>query len=177
MIDQWGMPEDDAFRKRIYKLGHKLSDAHSPILVFAGQVNKHFLSVENHRHMSMRQPKCLRRSNKFLIPVGPFMDKWGSDLGESKKLSMDEKGEIICAFLEGFNRQDQALGYVRAYHGMIKSLPNGLDSLEQNIPYDVVSTLRNSNFGELAKVSEEEMISNYKTKLEKFVCPVTGLSF
>lgn len=177
VIDQWEMSEDDPFRKRIYKLGHKLNDAHSPILVFAGQVNKEFCSVENHRHMSMRQPKCLRRSNKFLIPVGPFMDKWGRDLGESKNLSMDEKGEIVCAFLEGFKRQDQALGYVRAYHGMMNALPRGLETLEQNIPYDVVRELRESKFGELALVSEEEMLEQYRQKLNNFICPVTGLRF
>ena len=177
VIDQWEMPEDDAFRKRIYKLGHKLNDAQNPILVYAGQVNKAFLSVENHRHMSMRQPKCLRRSNKFLIPVGPFMDKWGRDLGESKLLTNDEKGEIVCAFLEGFNRQDTALGYVRAFHGMMSVLPNGLDTLEQNIPYDVMSVLRNSRFGQLAKFSEEEMVASYKTSLDNFICPVTNMKF
>ncbi len=177
VIDQWEMPEDDTFRKRIYKLGHRLNDAQNPILVYAGQVNKAFLSVENHRHMSMRQPKCLRRSNKFLIPVGPFMDKWGRDLGESKLLSNDEKGEIVCAFLEGFSRQDAALGYVRAFHGMMSVLPNGLDTLEQNIPYDVMSELRNSRFGQLAKFSEEEMVESYKKSLESFVCPVTNIKF
>jgi hypothetical protein len=177
VIDQWGMAEDDPFRKRIYKLGHKLNDAQSPILVYAGQVNKAFLSVENHRHMSMRQPKCLRRSNKFLVPVGPFMDKWGRDLGDSKNLTLDEKGEIVCAYLEGFNRQDKALGYVRAFHGMMSVLPNGLETLEQSISYDVMKELRDSKFGQLAKVSEEEMISNYKKMLDDFVCPVTNLKF
>jgi hypothetical protein len=177
VIDQWEMNEDDSFRQRIYKLGHKLNPSQSPILVFAGQVNKAFLSVENHRHMSMRQPKCLRRSHKFLIPVGPFMDKWGKDLGESPDLTLEEKGEIVCAFLEGYKRQDTAIGYIRAFHGMMNSLTNGLDSLEQNIPYDVVSELRSSHFGELAKMSESEMISLYKNKLDNFICPITQMKF
>lgn len=177
VIDQWEMPEDDAFRKRIYKLGHKLNDAQNTILVFTGQVNKAFCSVENHRHMSMRQPKCLRRSNKFLIPVGPFMDKWGRDLGESKNLTLDEKGEIIAAFVEGYKRQDTALGYVRAYHGMLSKLPDGLESLEQNLSYDFVQELKTSKFGELAKVSEEEMVADYKKRLDDFVCPITNMKF
>lgn len=177
VIDQWEMPEDDAFRKRIYKLGHKLNDAQNPILVFTGQVNKAFCSVENHRHMSMRQPKCLRRSNKFLIPVGPFMDKWGRDLGASDKLTLDEKGEIVAAFVEGHKRQDTALGYVRAYHGMLESLPGGIESLEQCLPYDLIQELKTSKFGELAKVSEEDMVAQYKKRLEDFICPVTGMKF
>lgn len=177
VIDQWEMADDDPFRKRIYKLGHKLNPAQNPILVFAGQVNKEFLSVENHRHMSMRQPKCLRRSNKFLIPVGPFMDQWGRDLGAAKNLTLDEKGEIVNAFLEGFNRQDKAYGYIRAFHGMMKVLPRGLETLEQNISYDVMQTLRVSPFAERARVSEEEFLLMNKKKLEAFVCPVTGLKF
>ena len=177
VIDQWEMPEDDAFRKRIYKLGHKINDDQSPILVFTGQVNKAFCSVENHRHMSMRQPKCLRRSNKFLIPVGPFMDKWGRDLGASNNLSLDEKGEIVAAFVDGHKRQNAALGYVRGYHGMLKTLPDGIESLERCLPYDLIRDLKTSNFGELAKVTEDEMLSQYKRRLEDFICPITGMKF
>ena len=72
VIDQWGMSEDDPFRKRIYKLGHRLNENAHPILVYSGQVNKEFLSVENHRHMSMRQAKCLRRSRQFLFQLAPL---------------------------------------------------------------------------------------------------------
>lgn len=177
VIDQWKMDDDDPFKKRIYKLGHKLNDSQNSILVFSGQINKAFLSVENHRHMSMRQAKCLRRSNKFLIPLGPFMDKWGKDLGESPLLSLDEKGEIVCAFLEGFFRQDTALGYVRAYHGLVNSLPSGLNTLEKSIPYDVVEKIQTSRFGQLAKFSEADLIATYKKKLEEFLCPITGMKF
>lgn len=108
VMDQWQMPEEDPFRMRIYKLGHKLNPAYSPILAYSGQVNKAFLSVENHRHMSMRQPKCLRRSHRFLIPVGPFMETWGETLGKASDLSLAEKGEIVAALYEGYKRQDQA---------------------------------------------------------------------
>ena len=177
VIDQWEMSDDDPFKKRIYKLGHRLNENFNPILVYAGQVNKAFLSVENHRHMSMRQPKCLRKSHKFLIPVGPFMDKWGRDLGESPLLSLEEKGEIVAAFYEGFKRQDQALGYVRAFHGMMSALPKGLESLEVCLPFDLISELKKSRFGELAKISETQTIEHYKNELEKFVCPVTQIKF
>ncbi len=177
VIDQWEMPEEDLFRKRIYKLGHKLNVAQSPILVFSGMVNKEFLSVENHRHMSMRRPRCLRRSNKFLIPVGPFMDQWGRDLGETKLLTLEEKGEIVYALLDGFTRQDKALGYVRAYSGMMNSLPRGLENLEQNISYDICQILKVGEFGKLALMSESDFINSYKEKLEAFVCPITKMKF
>lgn len=177
VIDQWEMPQDDAFRKRIYKLGHQLNENYSPILVYAGQVNKKFLSVENHRHMSMRQAKCLRRSHKFLIPVGPFMDQWGETLGQSQNLTLAEKGEIVGCFYEGFKRQDKAFGYARAYRGLINSLPRGLDSLEADLPFDVVAEIRKSAFQKIADQPQEEFESDFKKSLEEFVCPVTEMKF
>lgn len=177
VIDQWGMAEDDSFRKRIYKLGHITNENYSPILAYAGQVNKKFLSVENHRHMSMRQPRCLRRSNKFLIPVGPFMDSWGQTLGESKELTMDEKGEIIVALFDGWKRQDLAKGYPRAYGAMLRSFPNGIDSLAMNLPFDVVQELKKSKFQTIANLSREDFEKQMAQELEAFECPVTGMRF
>jgi hypothetical protein len=177
VIEQWGMAEDDPFRKRIYKLGHIPSEKYSPVLAYAGQVNKKILSVENHRHMSMRQPRSLRRSNRFLIPVGPFMDSWGKTLGEAKDLSMDEKGEIIVALFDGWKRQDMAKGYPRAYGAMLRTFPNGIDSLAMSLPFDLVQELKKSRFQEIANLSLEEFENNMALELEEFECPVTGMRF
>jgi len=177
VIDQWGMAEDDLFRKRIYKLGHQLNENYHPILVYAGQVNKKFLSVENHRHMSLRQAKCLRRSNQFLVPVGPFMDEWGTNIGSSKILTSAEKGEIVICMYEGYKRQNQAFGYARAYRGLIAALPRGIDSLEADIAFDVVAEIKKSPFTKIADLSLEEFQNEFKKNLEEFECPVTGMKF
>lgn len=177
VIDQWQMPEDDPFRQRIYKLGHALNPNYNPILAYAGQVNKAFLSVENHRHMSMRQAKCLRRSHDFLIPVGPFMDQWGRTLGASAKLTFEEKGEILSCLFEGYKRQDQAYGYARAYHGLVQGLPDGLESLVAFVPFDLLAEIKKSSFQKIADQSEEEFILEYQQKLDQFVCPLTSMKF
>ncbi|HXH73468.1 MAG TPA: hypothetical protein VNJ08_00785 [Bacteriovoracaceae bacterium] len=177
VIDQWGMPLDDPFRLRIYKLGHQLNEKYSPILVFAGQVNKHFLSVENHRHMSMRQARCLRRSSKYLIPVGPFMDEWGDTLGTTPGLTLAEKGEIVAALYEGYKRQDQAYGYARAFGAMIRALPQGLDTLVADIPFDLMLELKKSKFNEIASMEKEEFQLLFRKRLEEFLCPVTSWRF
>lgn len=177
VIDQWNMAQDDPFRKKIYKLGHELSSSYSPILVYAGQVNKAFLSVENHRHMSMRQPKCLRRSHQFLIPVGPFMDQWGRDLGKSELLTLTDKGEIIAALYEGYGRQDQAFGYARAFSGLVNALPQGLDSLVADLPFDLMLELKKGKFGKTAEISQAEFESAMIQRLNSFKCPVSGLIF
>lgn len=165
---QWNMNTNDPFCKRIFKLGHQLNESYDPILVYTGKVNKQFSSQENHRHMSMRQPKCLRKSHKFLIPVGPFMDQWGTDLGESDKLSMEEKAEIVTAFYEGYNRQDQAFGYCRAYGALTNSLDGGLNALEAYLPFDIYQGIKKSKFTELANQPKKEFEAKYITDLNNF---------
>lgn len=177
VIDQWEMPAEDPFRKRIYKLGHELNANYSPILAYAGQVNKAFLSVENHRHMSMRQPRCLRRSHRFLIPVGPFMDDWGKTLGQAEDLTPDEKGEIVVALFEGWKRQDLARGYCRAYGGMMSALPDGIASLERSLPFDLVKEIQGSKFRERAGIPREKFEEEMAQLLQEFVCPLTKLRF
>jgi hypothetical protein len=177
VIDQWNMDPDDPFRKRIYKLGHIPNEHYSPILAYAGQINKALLSVENHRHMSMRQPKCLRRSHHFLIPVGPFMDEWGRTLGETNLLSNEEKGEIVSSLFEGYGRQDRAMGYARAFGGMMKALPEELASLQAHLPFDLVLEIKKSPFYSIGMQGKTEFEDSYRKQLEEFVCPVTGLKF
>jgi hypothetical protein len=177
VIDQWQMSEDDPFRKRIYKLGHKLNEHHSPILFFTGLVNKEFLSVENHRHMSLRQPKCLRNSEKYLVPVGPFMDDWGEMLGRDQNLTRAEKAEIISAFFEGYKRQDKAFGYIRAFRGLLSQLPDGLLSLEAHMPFDLVLEIKKSKFYEESLVPKEEFEQNLIERLQKFRSPLVEYQF
>jgi hypothetical protein len=177
VIVQWKMEESDPFCKSIFKLGHNLNPDYSPILVYTGKVNKELSSKENHRHMSMRQPRCLRKSYQFLIPVGPFMDHWGEILGRSSKLNLMEKGEIVAAFYEGYKRQDQAFGYIRAFKTLIEQLEDGLDTLGQALPYDLIAEISQSKFSELAKISQEEFEADYQNKLSSFTCPITNIQF
>jgi hypothetical protein len=174
---QWEMHETDPFCKSIYKLGHQINDAYDPILVYTGKVNKKFSSKENHRHMSMRQPKCIRKSKDFLIPVGPFMDKWGEDMGKSNKLSLEEKAEIISALYEGYKRQDEAFGYCRAYGALVRGIDGGLEELENYLPFDLLQEIKSSEFTNLAFESLEDFEKRYITELDKFTCPVTNLKF
>jgi hypothetical protein len=177
VIDQWQMPQDDPFRNQIYKLGHQLNPNYDPILAYTGAVNKRMLSVENHRHMSMRQARCLRRSYKFLIPVGPFMDEWGQTLGVAHNLSLAEKAEILVCFFEGFKRQDMAFGYARAYRGLLQALPDGLNTLLDYLAFDVVAEIKKSKFQQMAAITQEEFENDFKVQLEQFKCPETQMEF
>jgi hypothetical protein len=177
VIDQWQMSDDDPFKKRIYKLGHRLNENRSPILFYTGLVNKEFLSVENHRHMSLRQPKCLRKSQKYLVPVGPFMDHWGELLGNDQDLTLSEKAEIVSALFEGYKRQDMAFGYIRAFRGLISGLPDGLATLEAHMPFDLVLEIKKSKFYESAQISKDEFEQNLSDQFFKFSSPLVDYQF
>ena len=177
VIDQWQMSDDDPFKKRIYKLGHQLNEHYSPILFYTGLVNKEFLSVENHRHMSLRQPKCLRNSEKYLVPVGPFMDEWGKLLGEDHELNLLEKAEIISALFEGYKRQDKAFGYIRAFRGMVDHLPDGLRTLEAEMPFDLVVEIKNTSFYEQSFIDKAEFENNLAERFFKFTSPLVDYIF
>ncbi|WP_127717197.1 hypothetical protein [Halobacteriovorax sp. HLS] len=174
---QWDMHESDEFCKSIYKLGHIVNPQYNPLLVYAGKVNKEFTAKENHRHMAMRQPKCLRKSSDFLIPVGPFMDEWGSIIGNSKKLDLQEKAEIVNALYDGYKRQEEAFGYIRAFHAIIATLDGGLKELEEFISFDVLSELKSSEFFKESLTSKKEFEQSYIDRLSKFECPSTGIVF
>lgn len=174
---QWEMDENDAFFKKIFKLGHQLNDNYSPILVFGGQVNKEFTSKENHRHMAIRKPKCLRISKTLLLPVGPFMDDWGSELGRTKLLSLSDKAQVVAALFDGYNREEEAFGYCRAFGAMMRELPDGIDSLEEVLAFDAISEIKKSKFWKLANISKSEFEQSYIDRLNNFTCPKTGLKF
>ena len=174
---QWNMNKEDEFCKQIFKLGHNLNENYSSILVYTGQVNKKFSSKENHRHMSMRQPKCIRSSYKFLIPVGPFMDKWGEDIGQSTLLTMEEKAEIVSALYEGYTRQDQAFGYCRAFGALVRILPGGMDELSAYLPFDLVQEIKKSEFTSISSEPLKDFEQRYIDQLNLFECPITKMKF
>ncbi len=173
----WDMHETDSFCKSIYKLGHELNSAYSPILVYTGKVNKEFTAKENHRHMALRKPKCLRKSHAFLVSVAPFMDDWGIALGTSDKLSLAEKAEVIVALFDGYNREAEAFGYARAYGQLINQLPDGLNTLEQDLAFDVIKEIQKSKFTEIANRDRCEFEAEYVKRLDEFVGPVTKIQF
>jgi hypothetical protein len=177
VIDQWQLSDDDPFKKRIYKLGHKLNESYSPVLFYAGLVNKEFLSVENHRHMSLRQPKSLRSSAKYLVPIGPFMDDWGEVLGSDQALSLNDKAEIISALFEGYKRQDKAFGYIRAFRGLTNALPDGIRTLDAHLPYDLVLEIKKSAFQELSDISKLDFEQDLSDRFYKFSSPLVDYIF
>jgi hypothetical protein len=180
VMDQWLLPSEHELRKQVYKLGHQLNNSYSSIFVFAGQVNKAFLAQENHRHMSLRQAKGLRKAPLFLVPIGPFMYDWGREIAQSSLLTISEKAEVLVSLFEGWKRQDWAQGYVRAFAGFMSyfSSPNEMfEYFIRNLAIDFIRDLQKSKFYAQALVPEAAFLENYFTEFRKFSCPLTHLNF
>jgi hypothetical protein len=177
VIVQWNMDLEQPFIKEIFKLGHQLNPSYSEVFVFTGKVNKAFSSKENHRHMALRTPRALRKSHKFLVPVGPFMDDWGVELVRHGILSLEEIGEIVAGLYDGYQRQEQAFGYARALSGILSQLKNGFSSLESALPFDLIREIKDSEFFHLSEVSQEDFEKQYKEELELFRCSETTFKF
>lgn len=131
VIDQWELPEGDALRMAVYKLGHEgskaagLPAAEKALLIEAGNLNKAFMASENHRHYPLRKPRGLRRGLELLLPTGPFFDSWGEAVGRSRLLEDRDRIEIAEALLEGFQKLSSPkvplYGYARALAGLQRS--------------------------------------------------------
>jgi hypothetical protein len=59
----------------------------------------------------------------------------------------------------------------------MRELPEGLESLGRELPFDFYQTLKKSKFSTLAEVERDEFEESFKKRLEEFVCPVTGIQF
>jgi hypothetical protein len=126
MFDQWEIADTDVLKRRVYRAGHE--DAKNPKKVFllAGKIYQELLATENHRHFAMREPKCLRRATRFLLPFGPFFDDWGKKLVDDKNADALDEGElreVAEALIMGYKKLNPlsiytSQGYARALTGM-----------------------------------------------------------
>ncbi len=60
---------------------------------------------------------------------------------------------------------------------MMNTIPEGLDALSKDIPFDVVAEIRKSQFAKVSEVPREEFEADFKKKLENFECPLTQMKF
>ncbi|MCO4756352.1 MAG: hypothetical protein KC478_17865, partial [Bacteriovoracaceae bacterium] len=73
--------------------------------------------------------------------------------------------------------QDQAFGYIRAFGALVNELDGGVNSLEQYLPYDLYTDIRQSDFYDQSRVPREEFEENYKKRLSEYVCTLTNIQF
>lgn len=134
VADQWEVPADDPLRAALYDAAKPGSPHFGGLLGWAGELNKRFLSADNHRHYPLRAARGLRRSADLLIPVGPFFDDWGRTIGRHASLTREDVGEAARALIDGWERLHGPAGYARALAGILEVFPGGRQALGRLLP-------------------------------------------
>lgn len=77
------------------RLAHDRSDRFDGQFIKAKAIYKELLSAEGHRNYPLREPKCLRRSPEFMLPLGPWYERWGRLIAMHPGLSEEERYQVF----------------------------------------------------------------------------------
>jgi hypothetical protein len=105
------------------------------------------LSTEGHRHYPLRPVKALRRSPATLLPLGPFLDDWGSIV-----VRLEESSEVLAALLMGCKRVQGQQGYYRAIAGMLAASSGAFERAAARMPNSARGLLRGAEMRKLINV-------------------------
>jgi hypothetical protein len=134
VADQWELPSDDPLKSAFYDAAKPGSPLYGGLLGWAGELNKRFLSADNHRHYPLREARALRRSADLLIPIGPFFDDWGRTVARHPRLTREDVADVVRALLDGWARLHGPAGYARALAGIVETFPGGRSALGRLLP-------------------------------------------
>ena len=131
------------YRARFARLAHENAAPFDGTLQIAAALYKHIMSSEGHRHYPLREVRALRGSPDFLLPLGPFLDRWGELLGSHRGLTVDDRAEVLAALLSGCKKIPGQVGYFRAISGFVRALSVPLDQLIKRMPASLRGELKN----------------------------------
>jgi hypothetical protein len=163
MFDAFSIEDTDVLKRRVYRGAHEDSKNSRPVFQEAGRLYQEWIASENHRNFALRVPKGLRKSARFLLPFGLFLDEWGSGLVESGLkagiLSEGDLREIIEALVSGWKKLNPksiytSQGYSRALVGIAQGL-GGRSPLLGLVPPLIKKDLEESGLRTLMGVSKE----------------------
>ena len=164
MMDAWELGDMDVLKRRIQNPREEFT--------IAGNLYKELLASENHRHFPLREPKCIRKSSKFLLNYGPFFDDWGSSLVSS--LSEGELREVAESLISGWKRLNPksiyaSQGYARALAGMIAALPNKRADLESLLSPALKKDFNEGGIRTLLNVTRAQFEKQWVRQLLKYL--------
>lgn len=178
VLEMWKLSAGDALYDFAFKAGHDEPGKvarFSGALGEAGRLNKAFMAPENHRHLPLREPRCLRRTTDFLLPVAPFFDEWGTRLAKHPVLDIKEIAEVVEALYNGWERVKGPDGltvtyaYPRAVAGILESVPGGMGALSKVLPAKIERNLKTGLFRSLVSVSRQRFEEQWNQMALNFV--------
>lgn len=134
VIEAWpkNTPRSAEYAARFARLGHDDPSRFGGVHHLCGHLNKQMMASENHRFLALREPRALRRSRAFLLPIGPFFDRWGETIGASE-LDEKERASVLAALLFGLDAGVDRWGYHRAVAGLHRRSPGGIERLAPHV--------------------------------------------
>lgn len=93
--------------KKFAKLAHERYDRFSGEFGRAKMVYKELLSAEGHRNYPLREAKCLRSSMDLALPLGPWLERWGSLVARHPALSEEDLIVVIKQLIRGCDSQSK----------------------------------------------------------------------
>jgi len=165
VVEMWKIPENDPLVKNLYKLSLKPNTLFNLMCEYY----KKYLSIDNHRNFAYRAPKCLRKSETLLLPIGPFHEAWGENIAKTNVLNEDEKTEIIIAMASGFVKlPGDTYSYARAYHGFKKNYPR-LNQIMLCLSKKDLKPFENINFQRKSDTKTSEFQQGYILNMQKML--------
>jgi hypothetical protein len=130
----------------------------------AGKINRELMALENPRHFALRAPRALRKSQDFLLPLGPFFDDWGKMIATHPSLSLEDMGTIVEALIQGWVKLEGSVGYSRALVGIESYYPGGMKELLKPLPTRVAKLWTGGALRQLCAISQPRFEAQWLKK-------------
>lgn len=177
-LEAWKLGADEVVQTQVAGLAREGSSAaqrFQGIFVEIAKLNRLFTAPENHRHLALRGPRSLRRSEEFMVPVAPFFDDWGRRLATHPSMKPSDLAEILDTLylewdkIKGVDGKNLTYAYPRAVAGMIEAFPGGMEALAKFLPVRVERNLKCGLFRSLVSVPRRQFESEWSNRALNFV--------
>lgn len=166
VVDTWSPAQANSeIGLRYRRLGHEDGARFDGAFVYAGDLNKKLMALENHRFLPLRGPKALRRERAFLLPFGPYFYEWGRLIGSTKLLDDAERAEILFALVRVHELRKEEQGCLRAIAGMSSVID--LKKLAQLWPANDRQSLSRGGIANALRLSEPAFLESFHALITK----------
>lgn len=162
VVDTWAPAHAESeLGLRYRRLGHEEGARFEGAFLYAGNLNKARMALENHRFLPLRGPKALRRERAFLLPFGPYFHEWGRLIGSTALLDDAERAEILLALVRVHERRTEEQGCLRAIAGIHSACSGGVDKLAERWPTPERSSLARGGIKLALRLAERDFLAKF----------------
>ena len=166
-ISFWSGPSArSASAQQFERLAQENVAGYGGIFRFPGELYKEMLASEGHRHYPLRAVKSLRRAAEFMLPLGPFLDEYGSRLATTPLLKGEEKTEALEAMVRGCKKVPGQSGYFRAIAGFREASTRVFDDSVARMPTSSQKLLKEPEMQKRLAVPRRSFESTYCKRVE-----------